>query len=74
MEGREHAVVVGAGIAGLTRRAGTRRTYLAREEWVAELGAAGLPPVLELPRPDHPLAAFSQHLLIAAPDLRGRAR
>ncbi|QFG22431.1 class I SAM-dependent methyltransferase [Actinomadura sp. WMMB 499] len=56
------------------RRAGTRRTYLTREEWTAELGAAGLPPVLELPRPDHPLAAFSQHLLIAAPDLRGRAR
>ncbi|TDC55997.1 class I SAM-dependent methyltransferase [Actinomadura sp. KC345] len=60
--------------ARLDRRAGTRRTYLTREEWTAELGAAGMPPVLDLPRPDHPLAAFSQHLLIAAPDLRGRPR
>ncbi|MEW2354055.1 class I SAM-dependent methyltransferase [Spirillospora sp. NPDC029432] len=58
----------------LDRRAGTRRTYLTREEWAAELGAAGLAPLLELPRPDHPMAAFSQHLLVAAPDSRGRVR
>lgn len=58
----------------LDLRDGTRRTYLTRGEWAAELGAAGLAPLLELPRPDHPMAAFSQHLLVAAPDSRGRVR
>jgi SAM-dependent methyltransferase len=58
----------------LDRRAGTRRTYLTRGEWASEFGSAGLAPVLELPRPDHPMAAFSQHLLVAAPETRGRVR
>ncbi len=47
------------------QRAGTHRTYLTREEWLAALQAAGLRPVLDLPCPDHPLAAFSQFLLLA---------
>ncbi|URN01867.1 class I SAM-dependent methyltransferase [Actinomadura madurae] len=47
-------------------RAGTGRTYLTRREWLAALRTAGLAPLLDLPHPDHPLAAFSQHLLVAA--------
>ncbi|WP_157963895.1 class I SAM-dependent methyltransferase [Actinocorallia populi] len=47
------------------QRAGTHRTYLTREEWLAALTAAGLRPALDLPHPGHPLAAFSQFLLLA---------
>lgn len=47
------------------RRAGSRRTYLTRVEWLSDLAEAGLSPVLDLPPPDHPLAALSQHLLVA---------
>ncbi|GAA2400718.1 hypothetical protein GCM10010191_04890 [Actinomadura vinacea] len=46
-------------------RAGSDRTYLTREEWLACSTVAGLSPLLDLPRPDHPLAAFSQHLFVA---------
>ncbi|WP_067814904.1 class I SAM-dependent methyltransferase [Actinomadura kijaniata] len=47
-------------------RAGTDRTYLTREEWRDSLAAAGLTPRLDLPPVDHPLAAFSQRLFVAA--------
>jgi SAM-dependent methyltransferase len=52
----------------LDGRAGTRRTYLTGREWAAEFGGAGLEPVLVLPRTDHPMAALSQHLLLAVPE------
>ncbi|MGF1664387.1 MAG: methyltransferase [Kineosporiaceae bacterium] len=48
-------------------RAGTRRTYLRLEEWAAALAGAGLRIECSLPPPGHPLAAFSQHLVVAAP-------
>jgi SAM-dependent methyltransferase len=47
-------------------RAGTDRTYLTREEWLTGLAAAGLAPLLDVPHPDHPLAAFSQYVFVAA--------
>ncbi|WP_021597982.1 hypothetical protein [Actinomadura welshii] len=47
-------------------RAGTGRTYLTRRESLAAVRTAGLAPLLDLPRPDHPPAAFSQRLFVAA--------
>lgn len=49
----------------LDHRTGTSRTYLTRQEWLDGFVATGLRPALDLPRPDHPLAAFSQHLFVA---------
>ncbi|SEG86395.1 Methyltransferase domain-containing protein [Thermomonospora echinospora] len=49
----------------LDHRAGTSRTYLTRQEWLDAFTTAGLRPLLDLPSPGHPLAAFSQLLLIA---------
>ncbi|REE95062.1 class I SAM-dependent methyltransferase [Thermomonospora umbrina] len=46
-------------------RAGTTRTYLTRREWRDGFAAAGLRPVVDLPESGHPLAAYSQHLLVA---------
>lgn len=48
-------------------RAGTDRIFLRRDEWHAELAAAELTPLFDLPRPDHPLAALAQHLFLATP-------
>ncbi|WP_101790640.1 class I SAM-dependent methyltransferase [Nonomuraea indica] len=48
------------------RRGGTGRVFLTGRELPAELGEAGLRPILELPRGDSPLAAPAQHLLVAA--------
>ncbi|MGF1654377.1 MAG: class I SAM-dependent methyltransferase [Actinomycetales bacterium] len=48
-------------------RAGTRRTYLSLDEWSAALAGAGLRIEKTLPPPGHPLSAFSQHLVVAAP-------
>ena len=48
-------------------RAGTDRIFLSRDEWRAELTAAALAPVLDLPRPGHPLSALAQHLFVATP-------
>lgn len=50
-------------------RAGSDRILLTREEWLAELHAAGLRPLLDLPHPDDgPLAALAQHLFVATPE------
>jgi SAM-dependent methyltransferase len=49
-------------------RAGTRRTYLRLDEWSAAMAGAGLRVECVLPPPGHPLTAFSQHLVVAAPD------
>jgi len=46
-------------------RAGTSRTYHTGAEWLAELRLADLNPVVLLPEPQDPLAAFSQHLVLA---------
>lgn len=45
-------------------RAGTTRTYLTAAEWAEAAAGAGLRRVLDLPPPDHPLAAFSQRLAV----------
>jgi mycobactin polyketide synthetase MbtD/pyochelin synthetase len=50
---------------GTDVRAGTGRVFLTRAEWSAELVRAGFTPVLDLPDPDHPLAALAQHLFVA---------
>ncbi|MFI0470757.1 class I SAM-dependent methyltransferase [Saccharopolyspora sp. 5N102] len=49
-------------------RAGTDRIFLTRDEWLAELTAAGLAPLLDLPDPNHPLAALGQHIFAARTD------
>ncbi|WP_393916562.1 class I SAM-dependent methyltransferase [Halostreptopolyspora alba] len=46
-------------------RAGTDRIFLTREQWTAQLRAAGLAPVLTAPEPDHPLDAVSVTLFAA---------
>lgn len=49
-------------------RAGSDRIFLTRQEWLVELRAAGLRPLLNLPDPrGDPLAALAQFLLIATP-------
>ncbi|MGH3977164.1 MAG: class I SAM-dependent methyltransferase, partial [Pseudonocardiaceae bacterium] len=54
---------------GLTDvRAGSDRIFLTRKEWLAELHAAGLRPLLDLPDPHgDPLAALAQCLFVATP-------
>ncbi|REE95068.1 methyltransferase [Thermomonospora umbrina] len=47
------------------RRAAEDRVFLTREEWSAELRAAGLRPLFTLPPDDHPLAAIGLHLFVA---------
>jgi SAM-dependent methyltransferase len=49
-------------------RTGTDRIFLTRREWLAELHAAGFTQVLDLPRPEDPLAALAQHLFVVAND------
>jgi SAM-dependent methyltransferase len=49
-------------------RAGTDRIFLTRDEWLAELTAAGFTPLLDLPDPSHPLAALGQHIFAARTD------
>ncbi|MEV0704274.1 class I SAM-dependent methyltransferase [Saccharopolyspora sp. NPDC050389] len=49
-------------------RAGTDRIFLTRDEWLAELTAAGFAPQLDLPDPTHPLAALGQHVFAARND------
>ncbi|MGW5648013.1 class I SAM-dependent methyltransferase [Saccharopolyspora sp. NPDC003752] len=49
-------------------RAGTDRIFLTRDEWLAELTAAGFAPLLDLPYPNHPLAALGQHIFAARTD------
>jgi mycobactin polyketide synthetase MbtD/pyochelin synthetase len=46
-------------------RAGTDRIFLTREQWLGQLTAAGLIPVLHLPETDDPLAALGQHVFAA---------
>ncbi|MEV2271942.1 class I SAM-dependent methyltransferase [Nonomuraea africana] len=46
-------------------RAGTTRTYLRREEWLAALGGSGLRVDVDLPRQGDPLTALSQRLFVA---------
>lgn len=46
-------------------RAGTGRTYLTSEEWLAALARAGLHPEAPFPAPGDPLAAFSHCLFVA---------
>ncbi|KAB1915627.1 class I SAM-dependent methyltransferase [Micromonospora sp. AMSO31t] len=46
-------------------RAGTGRIFLSREQWLAQLTAAGLTPALALPEVDDPLAALGQHVFAA---------
>ncbi|MEU4576223.1 class I SAM-dependent methyltransferase [Nonomuraea sp. NPDC023979] len=46
-------------------RAGTTRTYLRREEWLAALEGSGLRVDVDLPRRDDPLTALSQRLFAA---------
>ncbi|MDQ2588965.1 methyltransferase type 12 [Saccharothrix yanglingensis] len=48
-------------------RAGTTRTYLTGPEWASAAKGAGLEQVVDLPPPDHPLAAFSQRLAVFTP-------
>lgn len=55
------------------QRAGTTRTYLSGPEWSAAAAGAGLRPVVDLPPPQHPLAAFSQRLAVfTRPSTRSR--
>lgn len=49
-------------------RAGSDRLLLTRQEWLAQLHAVGLHPLLDLPHPDDgPLATLAQHLFVATP-------
>ncbi|GAA1616994.1 hypothetical protein GCM10009733_011640 [Nonomuraea maheshkhaliensis] len=49
-------------------RAGTTRTYLRREEWLAALEDSGLRVDVDLPRQGDPLTALSQRLFVATAD------
>lgn len=49
-------------------RAGTDRIFLTEEEWVGQLTAAGLRPVVVLPAADHPLALLDQRVFAAVRD------
>lgn len=59
-----------AGVADV--RAATGRIFLTRAEWRGQLTAAGLSTLLDLPRPDQPLAALGQHLFLATPVITDR--
>lgn len=54
---------------GLTDvRAGTDRIFLEEHEWLDELTAAGLTPMLMLPDADHPLSVLDQRIFAAVRD------
>ncbi|MGW1741614.1 nocobactin polyketide synthase NbtC [Nocardia sp. NPDC001965] len=49
-------------------RAGTDRIFLTEDEWVDQLAASGLRPMLVLPEADHPLALLDQRVFAAVRD------
>ncbi|GGL23338.1 hypothetical protein GCM10011588_42850 [Nocardia jinanensis] len=49
-------------------RAGTDRIFLTQDEWVDQLAASGLRPMLVLPDDDHPLALLDQRVFAAVRD------
>ncbi|WP_157106096.1 class I SAM-dependent methyltransferase [Nocardia sienata] len=49
-------------------RAGTDRIFLTEDEWVGQLAASGLRPVVVLPEADHPLALLDQRVFAAVRD------
>ncbi|ONF74350.1 class I SAM-dependent methyltransferase [Amycolatopsis keratiniphila] len=58
-----------AGSADL--RVGSDRIFLTRDEWLGEFRHAGLRPLLDLPRREHPLSTLGQSLLAATPSEPG---
>ncbi|MEV0296486.1 amino acid adenylation domain-containing protein [Nocardia sp. NPDC050710] len=73
---REHYEVMASQAFMMTapedRRAETGRTFLTREEWLAELEPFG--EVTCLPEPGHPLEPLGQHVFIAGPSVTDHLR